>query len=117
MIRFMAYFQIVRNLRVTPDYEIFKAKMGMMEKRLIRKQEMGPTKFETMLVNIKAKADEAYAKLVVLKKEYDSLKLSFDDNRKTQMRRLKHEIRMAKLEFRYACQHWRLCLQGVRVTA
>lgn len=111
MIAALAYLRLVKNLRVTPDYEIFKAKMMMFEKRLKAQKSQNMLLAESLLLSLKTRAEEANKKLTQLRADYERLKSDFHkDERVRQMRR---DMLIAKLDFQVACRQWRLCLKMV----
>lgn len=110
-IKSLAYIRLVQNLRVTPDYEIFKARMMMFEKRLKEQKSQNMQLAENLLCSLKQKTDDAHKRLTQVRDEYERLKRQFqNDERVRQMRR---DMLMAKWEFQMACRQWRLCLQMV----
>lgn len=112
-IKFLAYIRMVRDLKVTPEYEIFKAKMMMKEKYLREKKVAHIGHAEKILENFKQKAEDAHARWSQLKAEYESAKHNFNVQNEERIRILKRDINLAKLEFRVACQQWRICLKPV----
>lgn len=111
MIKTMSYVNLVKNLRVTPDYEIFKARMIMFEKRLKEQKSQNMQLAESLLVSLKTRTDDAHKRLTQVRAEYERLKQQVtNDPRLTQLRR---DMLMAKWEFQVACRQWRLCLKMV----
>lgn len=111
LIGLLYFMQLVKNLRVTPDYEIFKAKMMMFEKQLKEKKSQNMLHAENLLSSLKLRAEDAHKKLTQLRIDYERLKKQFNgDERVRQMRR---DILLTKLDFQLACRQWRLCLKMV----
>jgi stearoyl-CoA desaturase (Delta-9 desaturase) len=108
-IKTLAYLKLVRNLRVTPDYEIFKAKMMMFEKRLMQQKSQNVMHAENLLNSLKQRAEEAHKRMIALREEYERLKEQFNND--PRVRQLRRDMLMAKWEFQIACKQWRLCLQ------
>ncbi|MCB9072367.1 MAG: fatty acid desaturase [Bdellovibrionaceae bacterium] len=108
-IKTLAYLNLVRNLRVTPDYEIFKARMIMFEKRLKEQKNLSMLNMEALLLNLKLKTEEAHQKMISLREEYERLKLQFHND--SRVRQLRRDLLMAKWEFQMSCRQWRLCLK------
>jgi len=115
MIKGLEYCKMTYNLRVTPEYEIFKAKMQMAEKK-VRDYKVHPRieAAEKMLEIIKQRADEAYQRLATLRSEYETIKFNLStahQERMERLKQLKRDIQQAKREFRMACRQWSLCIQ------
>ncbi|MBY0313898.1 MAG: fatty acid desaturase [Bdellovibrionales bacterium] len=110
MIKAFALLTLAKNLKKVPDYEIFRAKMIMKEKRLAAKAQNHLTFVESTLAHFKVKADEAHLRLDKLRAEYQQLRESFDNSYAEKLANIKKEMALAKREFNYCCQQWRLCL-------
>jgi len=112
-IKTLAYLRMVRDLKITPEYEIFKAKMEMMEKNLRHRKQVHVTHVEQIVESFKAKAEEAHVRWMHLKSEYETARRNFSAHNEERLNHLKRDISLAKLEFRLACQQWHICLQPV----
>lgn len=108
MIRFMSYFNWAQNLRRTPDYEIFKARMEMLEKYK-QSNTTYMERYEHLLGTLKSKADEAHVRLNQLIAEYNRLR---SEMATTQLKSMRTQIDNAKREVRYLQKQWRLCLKA-----
>lgn len=108
MIRFFYYLSFVKNLKKTSEYEIFRAKMMMKEKRLSQKSIHQLTFVESALGQFKLKTDEAYQRWIQLKAEYQVVKRSINSNERYEQ--IKKELQLAREEFNYCCRQWRLCV-------
>ncbi len=112
-IKTLSYLRMVKDLQITPEYEIFKAKMIMAEKRLRDRKQAQLTSVETFLENFKQKAEETHARWVQLMAEYEAIKLNWSQQNEERLRLLKREMELVQREFRFACQQWRTCLRLV----
>jgi stearoyl-CoA desaturase (delta-9 desaturase) len=110
-IKTMAYVNCVYNLKKTPDFEIFKAKMMMMEKKALAKSSSAQSMVDSVVANLKVRADEAHHRWDQLKKDYELLKSDIRNSEKLQQ--LQRDLQAAKYEFHIACRQWKQCLQAV----
>jgi stearoyl-CoA desaturase (Delta-9 desaturase) len=110
-IKTMAYVNCVKNLKTTPEFEIFKAKMTMMEKKALAKSTAAQTLIDNVVSNLKVRADEAHNRWNQLKNDYEVLKIEFQNSDKLQQ--LQNELKAAKYDFQVACYQWKQCLQAV----
>ncbi|MBY0384245.1 fatty acid desaturase, partial [bacterium] len=108
MIKFLSYFRLAYNLKVTPDFEIFKAKMQMAEKRIRQRQAQQWVALEDVLEKFKNRAEEVHARFWQLKKEYDLMRENFSTPQRLQQ--LKRDLRSAQKELRQVCRLWQMCL-------
>jgi stearoyl-CoA desaturase (delta-9 desaturase) len=113
MIKTLAYLRMVRDLKITPEYEIFKAKMIMAEKNLRNRKQVQHVNIEKILETIKHKAEDAHARWVQLRAEYETMKHNLHVHGEEKLRAVKRDINLAKLEFRAACAQWRVCVQHI----
>lgn len=110
-IKFLSYFKLVQDLKITSDYDIFKAKMIMFEKRLKAKKSQNMVHVETLLNSLKSRTEEAYKQWAQLRAEYMRLKAQL--NTEERLLQIKRDMMLARLEFQTACRQWRLCLKMV----
>lgn len=111
-IRTLAYFRLVKNLKVTPEYEIFKAKMLMIEKNLRNKKDVQIGNVEKIVENFKLRAEEAHQRYLKLRSEYETMRQNLNTQGEEKIRQLKRDIGLAQMEFRLACQQWYFCLKA-----
>lgn len=111
-IQFLALIRMVRNLKVTPEYEIFKAKMQMAEKNMRHKKETQLVQVEKFLETFKHKAEEAHQRWEQLKGEYETLKFNLQTNKDEKLKQMRRDIQQAKADFRMACEMWSMCLKA-----
>lgn len=105
-IRFLSYFKLVYNLKVTPDFEIFKAQMQMAEKRLRECHKNQWSYMEEVRENFKKRAEEVHARFWELKKEYDHLRKNISAPQRLQQ--LQDDLKNAQRELQQVCQMWRM---------
>lgn len=122
MIKSMSYLNMVYNLKKTPDYEIFKAKMTMIEKRALAKTSR-QIMIDQVIANLKhraeefkLRADEAHARFAQLKRDYEMAKADFQLRNSEKMEHLRRELRAAKREFKMACYQWKRHLKQFNPT-
>lgn len=109
-IRFMSFIKMARALKVTPDYEIFKAKMLMMEKRFRAHQSYHWSSVEGVVESMKQKADDAHARFTGLCAEYETMKKNFTQRKDDRMLQLKLDIENAKKDLKVICNQWQTSL-------
>lgn len=108
MIKFMSYIKWAEKLKVTPEYEVFKARMIMAEKRLALKKAQS-SYIDSILEIVKTKAEEANQRLDQLMADYEEMKKQWRDSHR--LEDLRRQIEEARAEFRLACRQWQLCLE------
>ncbi len=104
-IRFLSYFKLAYNLKVTPEFEIFKAKMLMAEKRFRDRKTSQWSYMEGAVENFKKRAEEVHARFWELKSEYDQLRKSITTPQRIQQ--LQKDLRQAQKELQQVCQMWK----------
>lgn len=108
MIKFMSYFRLAYNLKVTPDFEIFKAKMQMAEKRARNHKNIQWARVEATIESIKKKAEETHQRFWQLHQEYETLRKNFTPPQRVQQ--LREDLKQTQRELRMVCRQWQMCL-------
>lgn len=109
MIRFLSYFKLAHNLKITPDFEIFKARMKMAEKKINTHTHSSWEKFDSAVEVFKKRAEEAHQRFLALKFEYEQMKKNIAAPQR--LEQVRREINNAKREWRKACRLWKMCLK------
>ena len=108
-IRFLAYLKLTSNLKVTPDFEIFKAQMQMAEKRLRDQKNIQWNRMESLVEMLKQKADEAHHRFSQLCKEYEDMRKNFSESQR--LLQLQSDLQSARRELQLLCRQWQLCMK------
>lgn len=96
------------DLRRTPWSEIVKAQLLMDEKRLkLRLENKWQVQFQVQLDNLKARVEAAHLRFEQLREEYKKMANDYAIYSWERIAELKHQIRMAQIEFRAALKQWR----------
>ncbi len=111
-IRFLAYMKLVSHLKITPEFEIFKAKMQMAEKRLREGGMVQWHNMESAVEMLKFKADEAHKRFALLRKEYEEVRKNFAKSQTQRLQQLREDLHHAQRELQAVCQQWQLCMQA-----
>jgi stearoyl-CoA desaturase (Delta-9 desaturase) len=109
LIRFMSFFKLANNLKVTPDFEIFKAKMQMAEKKLRNQKDIQWNRVEWILENFKKRAEEANQRFWQLHRDYETIKNGFSAPQ--QIQQLRVDLRQAQKDLEQICNQWKRCLK------
>lgn len=118
-IRTLAFFGFAKNLRVTPEIQILRARLQMNKKRLESRiadrsllQSWSPR-----LDQIRLKAEHAYARMGELKRHYKLEYKTFKEEKsaagRAKIAQIKAEIRQARLEYKEALAQWRNCTSAL----
>jgi stearoyl-CoA desaturase (Delta-9 desaturase) len=106
------------NLQRTPWSEIIKAQMQMEEKRLkSRLNKNWQAQFQQQLDSLKARVEQAYARIEKLREEYKQVYANYAAYSMERIREIKLQIRLAKIEFDAAIEAWRAYNSFLKATA
>jgi len=98
-----------KKLRRTDDRAILRAKMCMDQKR-IKAKAMEPEMLKVLsetLENLQAKVENAQTQWKKLKADYQVYKNQKMEGRRRKMLKLRADLRLARLEFKYAHRQWK----------
>lgn len=102
-IQVMSWFGATEKLRVTPQYQILRARLEMDEKRLV----MSGVPIER-LAPFRMKIEDFQTKMRQLHADYVELKRDVKTRSTERVKEIKREIRETRREFKTAWSHWML---------
>ena len=98
----MSLVGLASRLKRASDIEILKAKLSMDFKRIINKKNIDLE----LVRSLKERTVKAQVKFQGLIKEYHSLKKQFPKDTKARLRKLKADIRMARIDLESNLEQW-----------
>ncbi len=107
-IKFMSYVHLAYNLKKTPDFEIFKAKMQMVEKRARNQKNLQWSRVESAMENFKKHAEEANQRFWQLHAEYEKMRAGMAAQQPLQQ--IREDLEQSKKELQHFCRQWHMCL-------